>query len=202
MQTIVTKAFELIAGHPALDLINTLDWRFRDSGSEELLNTYEDLLRFAEQSEVLSQRQARALRRVDNAAAARALQQAKDLRESAAQVLYAMLEDIEPSVESLIKLDRHLHTAQAHRALRWAPKGIQSVWPAENDPSLPVWLLAESTAALLTSEGANSVRECADAECRWLFLDLSRNHTRRWCNMKICGNRTKARRFREQRSSH
>lgn len=201
MRRIVTKSFELIGGHPTLDLVNTLDWRFRDSGSEELLNSYEDLLRFTEQSGLLSQRQTKALRRTESAAAARALQQARDLRESAAQVLYAMLEDLEPSVESLLKLDRHWHTAQSHRALRWVAKGVQSVWPAENDPSLPVWLLAESTAELLTSGAASSIRACADTGCRWLFLDLSRNHTRRWCDMKICGNRTKARRFREQRSS-
>jgi predicted RNA-binding Zn ribbon-like protein len=196
----VTKSFELVAGHPALDLVNTLDWRFRDSGAEELLNSYEDLLRFAEQSGVLTQRQGRALRKADGAAAARALQQARDLRESLAQLVYAMLEHLEPPVEALLKLDRHLHVAQSHRALHWSSKGIRSVWPAENDASLPVWLLAESTAALLTSESAGSIRACANAECRWLFLDLSRNHTRRWCDMKICGNRTKARRFREQRS--
>lgn len=201
IHTIVTKSFELVAGHPALDLVNTLDWRFRESGAEELLNSYEDLLRFAEQSGVLNPRQAKALRRAESAAAARALQQARDLRESTAQVVYAMLENLEPPVEGLLKIDRHLHAAQSHRALRWSPKAIQSIWPAENDPSLPVWLLAESAAALLTSEAAGFIRACADAECRWLFLDLSRNHSRRWCDMKICGNRTKARKFREQSSS-
>jgi predicted RNA-binding Zn ribbon-like protein len=33
-----------------------------------------------------------------------------------------------------------------------------------------------------------------------LFLDTTKNHTRRWCNMKICGNRAKARRFQERRA--
>jgi len=40
--------------------------------------------------------------------------------------------------------------------------------------------------------GVEGVRE---RECRWLFLDTSKNHTRRWCDMKVCGNRIKARRF-------
>ena len=31
--------------------------------------------------------------------------------------------------------------------------------------------------------------------CRWLFLDRSKNHSRRWCDMRICGNRSKTRRF-------
>ena len=53
------RSFELIAGNPALDLVNTLDWRFRDSGAEELLAGYEDLLAFAAQSSILSQKQIR-----------------------------------------------------------------------------------------------------------------------------------------------
>lgn len=201
IHTIVTKSFQLVAGHPALDLVNTLDWRFRDSGAEDLLDSYEDLLRFAEQGGVLNPRQAKVLRKTESAAGMRALQQARDLRESTAQVIYAMLENLEPPVEGLLTIDRYLHMAQSHRTLRWSPKAIHSIWPAENDPSLPVWLLAELAAALLTSKDAGSIRACADADCRWLFLDLSRNHTRRWCDMKICGNRTKARKFREQRSS-
>jgi predicted RNA-binding Zn ribbon-like protein len=39
------------------------------------------------------------------------------------------------------------------------------------------------------------VKDCGDPSCRWLFLDTSKNHTRRWCDMKTCGNRMKARRF-------
>ena len=56
-------AFQLVAGHPALDLVNTLDWRFRKSGTEELLKTYDDLLRFTEQSKLLAPKQTRELRR-------------------------------------------------------------------------------------------------------------------------------------------
>jgi len=37
---------------------------------------------------------------------------------------------------------------------------------------------------------------CADDSCAWLFLDATRSGTRRWCDMKGCGNRNKVRRFR------
>jgi predicted RNA-binding Zn ribbon-like protein len=194
----VTKSFQLVAAHPVLDLVNTLDWRFRESGPEELLNSYDDLLGFAEQSGLLSQRMTRVLRRAESASSARALQQAKDLRESAAQLLYAMVDHLEPPIESVLKLDRYLHAMQANRSLRWTPSGIKSLWPSEDDPRLPLWLLTQSAADLVTSEAADSVRACAAPGCRWLFLDASRNHTRRWCDMKICGNRMKARRFKAQ----
>jgi len=54
--------FESIAGHPALDLVNTQDWRFRATGTEERLRTYDDLLRFTEQSELPTPKQTRELR--------------------------------------------------------------------------------------------------------------------------------------------
>ena len=47
--TVTKGRFELISGHPALDLVNTLDWRVRDTGSEEFINNYADVVRFIEQ---------------------------------------------------------------------------------------------------------------------------------------------------------
>ena len=49
------RRFELIGGHPALDLVNTLDWRFRESGPEELMTDYSDLVRFMEQAGLIGQ---------------------------------------------------------------------------------------------------------------------------------------------------
>ncbi len=39
------------------------------------------------------------------------------------------------------------------------------------------------------------VRRCGGANCDWLFMHNSRNHSRRWCDMGSCGNRAKARRY-------
>jgi predicted RNA-binding Zn ribbon-like protein len=57
-----------------------------------------------------------------------------------------------------------------------------------------LWPIAQSAADLMTSDKRNSVRQCGADDCAWLFLDESRNHSRRWCDMKTCGNRQKARR--------
>jgi predicted RNA-binding Zn ribbon-like protein len=197
----VTKSFQLVGGQPVVDLVNTLDWRFRESGAEDLLNTYDDLLRFTEQTGLLTPRQARALRRTEGSAGSRALQQARELRESAAQVFYAMIDRVEPPVEAVLRLDRYMHTSQASRVLRWTPSGVKLIWAQEADALIPVWLLGQAAADVLTSATVSKLRACADAGCRWLFLDTSKNHMRRWCDMKVCGNRTKARRFREQRSA-
>jgi len=39
------------------------------------------------------------------------------------------------------------------------------------------------------------VRACASKTCQWFFLDTSKNHRRRWCDMTKCGNRAKFQRF-------
>ena len=59
----------------------------------------------------------------------------------------------------------------------------------------PVWPIVQEAADLLVSPQVHSVRECGNETCRWLFLDTSKNHSRRWCDMKTCGNRIKARRY-------
>ena len=58
-----------------------------------------------------------------------------------------------------------------------------------------LWHVARSAAELLTSGDLGRVRGCASEECGWVFLDTTRNRSRRWCDMKECGNREKARRF-------
>ena len=64
--------------------------------------------------------------------------------------------------------------------------------------SAPLWPVAHAAANLLVSDQVSRVRMCASDSCDWLFLDLSRNQMRRWCDMKTCGNRVKARRYYER----
>lgn len=60
--------------------------------------------------------------------------------------------------------------------------------------------MARSAAALLTAEEVERLKLCDAHDCGWLFVDASRNRSRRWCDMADCGNRAEARRFRERRS--
>ena len=192
------RPFELIAGHVALDLVNTLDERFRENGPEERLSSYEDLLRFTTQSELLSERQARKLKRADTSQTERTqiLNQVRELRETLADVAYAQLDGKEASEQSLAALEAFFKQAASHRSL--AVDNLQVTWSWSGlgrQAAAPLWLLAQAAADLLLSEDATQLRCCASDTCRWLFLDTSKNRTRRWCDMKVCGNRMKARRF-------
>ncbi len=70
-------------------------------------------------------------------------------------------------------------------------------WPSDRTAPAAADLLAPvlwSAADLLAGAHKTRIRECANAECLWLFLDESKGGTRRWCDMASCGNRAKARR--------
>jgi predicted RNA-binding Zn ribbon-like protein len=193
--------FDLCGGHPALDLVNSLDNRFREDGPDEMLASYADLLRFLEESGLLSRQHVRALNEtVAPEAAAQALRSAHDLREATAAVLYSSVARKEPGQQDIAVLEKHFLDAARHRELQWGRAGFAWAWGRhESEPGLPVWILAESVSDILLSPDMARVRTCAADTCRWLFLDTSKNHTRRWCNMKVCGNRMKARRFQERR---
>jgi predicted RNA-binding Zn ribbon-like protein len=195
--------FELIAGHPSLDFVNTLDWRFREEGAEELLGSYEDILRFAEQSKMLSTRQARQLLRAANhGAGARVLKRSTELREAMAEVFYAQVDGLEPSGASLRMLEQSFKAARLNQKLCWKDSRVAWAWPEiESEAELPLWLLSLSTSDLMISEAVGRLRACDAPECRWLFLDTSKNHARRWCDMKVCGNRVKARRFKARQKA-
>jgi predicted RNA-binding Zn ribbon-like protein len=62
-----------------------------------------------------------------------------------------------------------------------------------------LWPIARDAAELLASERLEYVRACASKTCEWLFLDESKNHRRRWCDMTKCGNRAKVKRFYTQK---
>ena len=192
--------FNLCGGHAALDFVNSLDDRFGAAAPLERLTDYAALLRFALESRLLDARRARELARVGPAPAERALRAARELREALAAVLYARPEGRPPPPAALRTLERHLHRAGRHRELHWerAARGGVLSWERgrfETCAELPVWLLAQSAGELMMSGAVEQVRACDADTCRWLFLDTSRNHTRRWCDMRVCGNRMKARRF-------
>jgi len=203
------KPFELIAGHAALDLVNTLGDRFKHTGPDELLKSYDDLLRFLTQSGLLTARQAKKLKRLEASAAEReqVVAQVRELREALATIGYARLEESDEPGKSapeaaITVLEGYFKQSAQHRILaaegnhfHWTWKGLSKQIAA------PLWLLAQSAAALLTSEDIAKIRSCASDTCRWLFLDTSKNHTRRWCEMKTCGNRMKARRFQSRQTA-
>ncbi len=180
-----------------LAFVNTVDWRLGDH-PEEKLNTYLDLVRWAERAGALPRQAAEALA----AEAARRAEEARDvlarataLREAIYRVFAAGLRKKAPAGADLATLNAALTQALAQARIVAVGDGYAWAWggtPGALDR--PLWPVARSAAELLTSPELSRVRQCADDACGWLFFDRSRNRSRRWCDMKDCGNRAKARR--------
>ena len=133
-------SFELIGGHPALDLVNTLDWRFRDTGSEELISNYADVVRFIEQSGMIGAGDARRLlRSAPENRAERIVTATRELREALAEILYAGVSGTSPRVSSVRKLEACFNDARAQQQLHW--RGDRLMWELPQPVSLAVAVL-------------------------------------------------------------
>jgi len=199
--SVTTEAeFEFSGGALCLDFANTVG--DHGSGRDESLSGYSDLLRWAGQAGLLGRRDRQALER--RAASRRdpsrrAFHHAIELREVIYRTFATLAAGDRPGPAELSALNAALLEALPHLRLESDQAGYGWTWSG-TDSSLdsPVWPVVRSAADLLTSPEAALVRECASETCTWLFVDRSRTHRRRWCDMKTCGNRAKARRHYER----
>ena len=190
--------FELTGGAVCLDFVNTLDDRF-SAEPKELLPNYVDLARFAEDTGMLSDLQVdrlmtRSMQQPDTAK--RTLASAIQLREAISAIFYALVRKKPVPAAALVILNQHVQEAAQHLALVAGRRHFE--WKFESDAYdlfAPLWPIARDAGELLASERLEFVRACASKTCEWLFLDESKNHRRRWCDMTKCGNRAKVRRF-------
>ncbi|HZN56109.1 MAG TPA: ABATE domain-containing protein [Candidatus Polarisedimenticolaceae bacterium] len=191
-------AFEISGGHPALDLANTVSRRSDPGDNREHLVDYGRLVTWSRQAGLLTAREADRLREVGEErprAAVAALRRAVAAREAIFSIFSAISRGDRPPSAALDTLNGALPSAFG--ALRVAPDQGGFGWRFEHAPDDLAPMLApilRSAAELLTSDDRDRVRECGSDTCFWLFLDRSKNGTRRWCDMKVCGNRAKARR--------
>jgi predicted RNA-binding Zn ribbon-like protein len=126
------------------------------------------------------------------------LRRAIALRETIWRVFDALAKGARADPSDLATLHEEEVAAMRHARFQQTGSGIDYEWSDEPLLDRPLWAIARSAADLLTSRDIARVRECGSETCEWLFIDRSRNHTRRWCDMNDCGNRAKVRRFRQR----
>ena len=190
----------LEGGHPALDFVNTVGGlRVQPpSPAEELLDDYVDLTIWWARVGVISERQAASLRAVakrDERAGQRALRSAKELRDELVYPIFRAIADGEEPPRELLDRLRD----QECRGLRDAQLGRGWSWPPPKELTDPLRPIVLAAVELLTAGPLDRIKTCGN--CRWLFIDQSRNHSRRWCSMEECGIQMKHARFVERRRS-
>jgi predicted RNA-binding Zn ribbon-like protein len=186
----------------SLEFANTADWHASHQPVERL-HSYGDLVRWAGQNHVFSPAEIQSLLaqaevRPDQAAGV--LSGAIDLREAIYGIFSATAAGQTPTDGDLIILNKALPEALRHLQVAQVEPGFTWTWPVDTQAlEAMLWPVAHSAAALLTSDLLNRVKECPDDRgCGFLFLDMSKNNSRRWCRMESCGNRAKVRRFRKR----
>jgi predicted RNA-binding Zn ribbon-like protein len=193
----MTEEFQLVAGHLALDFVNTLDYRYAPDRRIDLLPTYERFLAFCRQATVITTFQSRVLHEhTSTSGAQRTLNRVVECREVLYFVILAAVTGQRPKDSYLRTLNSFLADARVPDRIEWRKsRFVRNYSGLVESAAGPLWLILDAAAALLTSPELQQVRECNEKTCRWLFLDRSRNHSRRWCDMQLCGNRSKAQRF-------
>lgn len=193
-----------LTGQLSLDFANTVDWRTGEQ-VQELINSYSDLLRWGSHTGILTEREARSLTReaeLHPAAAGKALDGALQLREALYRIFSATAQGRNAEAGDLRYLNEKLSDALSHLRVVPATEGYTWQWAnTENNLSWLLWPVLRAAGELLTSGELQMLRECPGEGCAWLFVDTSRNKSRRWCDMNTCGNRAKARRHYEQMKS-
>ncbi|SRR5712692_9617508 len=194
--------FDLSGGRLCLDFANTVSNRGSQAPVDHL-QSYDDLLAFMEQARALPPAAVRELSRAaaSHAKAARqALDAAIGLREHLYDLFASLAAGRTPRAADLEALNARVPSAFARARLSNGRKGFTLTSEADAaDPAAPLVPVVRSAVDLLTSPDLDRVRTCAAGTCAWLFVDTTRNRTRRWCDMKVCGNRAKVRRFRSAR---
>jgi predicted RNA-binding Zn ribbon-like protein len=178
----------------ALDFVNTLAWR--GSLQTESLNSFSDLLTWCESSGALPKDALAELKRWSERHAESAValfRDAIELREMLARVFLRFTSDTMPAESDMRALNHALADAPARQ--RVAAEGEGYAWRIAMHSITADAILAAvlwSAADLLVSANRKRIRHCANDRCLWLFVDDSKNGSRRWCSMQACGNRAKA----------
>ncbi|MFN2104362.1 MAG: CGNR zinc finger domain-containing protein [Candidatus Promineifilaceae bacterium] len=194
----------LDAGALCLEFANTVEWHASDH-PDDRLHDYAGLIAWAEGIGLLAADRADRLReaaRAEPEKAGIAFHRATELRETIYRLFASYAEQGVFEEGDLAQLNEGLGETLAHARIVPAAGGFEWGWTeAGADFNQILWPVLRSAADLLASDTLDRVRQCADDRgCGYLFVDTSRNRSRRWCSMESCGNRAKAQRhYRRQK---
>lgn len=187
----------------ALSFNNTVSW---DAGglTNDRLEAFPDLLKWAAANDLLTQAELTTLQERasgDPWSAATALAQARELRTVLHQILAALARHREPEPLALRAFNQALRAAAGQLVLTWRQGRL--VWGHQSDvaPETIVHRITWEAAQFMTSSELARLGLCANPDCGWMYLDSTRNHSRRWCSMQDCGSRAKARRYYRRRKA-
>ena len=198
------ETFRCPGGALCLDFCNS-GQSARDPSGTEWIAGFSELVDWLEAAGAITRGQAGGLRRAAAAsprAAAQVWGRAIRFRETLFRVLNAKAEGGAVAREDLSNIEGEHARAAPFARLSRTGKGYRwSLDPSAAALDAAMQPLVESAVSLLTSAKIERLRRCGNSTCYWLFIDETKNHSRRWCEMASCGNVVKVRRHREKARS-
>jgi predicted RNA-binding Zn ribbon-like protein len=190
-----------VGGNLCLDFTNTVEFRGSDE-CLEFLRSYTSVLAWCWRNRLVDDAEmerlhALSVRQTGEAEAV--FQSAVDLRETIYRLCKAVIAGDSPAPNDLEFLNQMLARVQPQRRLESSDGGFAWAWVQSDDLAHILAPVALAAAELLVSDDLQRVRQCPN--CGWLFVDTSRNHSRRWCSMDFCGSKIKSRRQYERRKT-
>ena len=191
-------SLKLLGGRLCLDFVNTLDWR-GTADPQEFLNTYQDVVSWSRHVGIATLKDSLQLLRMAEQSitdAKKVLSRAKELREIIYLLFSATIFNTTPLKKDLLVFNKYLSRSMRGSQIVRTKDGY--AWDNAGNKTQLDWILnpiIRSAADVLLSDDLRRIKACADPACGWLFIDVSRNQSRRWCDMKDCGNRAKATRY-------
>jgi predicted RNA-binding Zn ribbon-like protein len=202
--TVIAHDFEpddFIGGDAALDFVNTVAGRDHAAiePARDWVDSYARLLEWARLAELLPHATLSALASLAKRkpkAAALALGRAKQLREAMYEITRALIAGAAPAKPALALLREHwLVAVKAHDLKFGDGRVMPKLRQDASDLDLIAAMAAWHTVENVFDAPPNRLRMCQGPNCAWVFVDTSKSGRRCWCDMKVCGNAAKARRF-------
>jgi len=193
---------ESVDADRVLAFINTLSSRPLAEPVERLVS-YDALVDWAREQHLVSGAAAERLlaeAKKHPHQAALVLSRAREFREALNGLAAAIDAGRQPPADVLSTISDGLAAAYANGRLVPHEGTLQWVAGAEDDLERIVWEIGRAAGRLVVSPRLGRVRACAAGDCGWWFVDDTKNRSRRWCDMTLCGNREKLRRFRSKGS--
>ena len=197
-QEVTTDRYpRLLGGQLSLDYVNTPDPRGHNP--REYLLAYDDIVNWSRHAGILPEEVALPLLRAAEehpACAAAVYARAIELRETLHRAFLALAHGESPARDDLDAIRVAYRYTLGHARLVMSEGRYDWAW-IEADDALdrPLWPIVRAAVELLTSPEVARVKECGNHGCGWLFLDTSKNGSRRWCSMESCGSQVKMRRY-------
>ncbi len=193
----IADGYDFTSGSLCLDFVNTASTHEPVTGED--LHSYAHIVEWAHQARLIDDEQVAALGVVaaeDHTAADAAYVGTLALRETIYRLITAAIRERPADDGDLAAFNVALTANLQNARVAHDDEGFYRMWRDDALPlDRPLWSVLDAAAGLLISPGTLSrLRHCAGDRCDWLFIDNSRNHSRRWCSMSGCGNRAKARR--------